>query len=88
MDLIDISPEKTGLYGKKYTGVVHSTVVIAIYRTVKNIVPKVSPECRAQEILQLLQQPGLTCRICDNIIVYTEADDAQHTKSRGRTRHA
>jgi len=42
------------MYGKKYMGVVRSTIVVAPDGTVKKVFPKVSPEGHAQEILALL----------------------------------
>jgi len=42
------------MYGKKYMGVVRSTVIVAPDGTVKKIFPKVSPEGHAEEILALL----------------------------------
>ena len=42
------------MYGKKYMGVVRSTVIVAPDGVVKKIFPKVSPEGHAQEILAVL----------------------------------
>jgi len=42
------------MYGRKYMGVVRSTVIVAPDGIVKKIFPKVSPEGHAQEILALL----------------------------------
>jgi peroxiredoxin Q/BCP len=42
------------MYGKKYMGVVRSTVIVAPDGMVKKVFPKVSPEGHAREILALL----------------------------------
>ena len=45
------------MYGKKYMGIVRSTVVVAADGTVKAVFPKVQPAAHAKLVLDALKEP-------------------------------